>query len=419
MKVKFYTLGCKVNQYETEALKKELVSAGFQLTQDKADIYVINTCSVTARADSDSRKFLLKTRKLYPTAKIAVCGCWVNTNKEIIKKMGADFIIDQKNKQSLADILKGGNAKDKDIWALNVNECSNRRAFLKIQDGCNNFCSFCKVPFLRGTSRSRKREDIIAEAQRLSNKHKEIVLCGINLGLYGKDLEPQTGLAPLVNDILKINTLGRLRLSSLEPYSLNDEVAALFKDPKMCPHLHLPFQSGDDDVLKAMNKKETASMFRDAVAKLRAINPDIAIGCDIIVGLPGETGKNFENTLQFITEIKPMRMHIFTFSPREKTKLSAQKANNTVAKVRYAVIKKMAEKFSLEYKNKFIGKVLNVIPEEEKENVICGYSENYIKVKFRKNMDNAKSKGGKKILNQIVPVLIESVDIDGLSGVAP
>ncbi|MFA5270847.1 MAG: tRNA (N(6)-L-threonylcarbamoyladenosine(37)-C(2))-methylthiotransferase MtaB [Candidatus Omnitrophota bacterium] len=416
MRVKFYTLGCKVNQYETQALREKLVSRGFEVTDADAELHIINTCSVTARADTDSRKLLIKIKKMYPGAKIAVCGCWVNHNKEELIKLGADYVIKQEKKPFLADILKDEIGKDSDIWSLEINEFPNQRAFLKVQDGCDNFCSFCKVPFLRGRSRSRKKEDVIAEANRLSAKHKEIILCGINLGLYGKDLNPAESLAELTADILKINSLSRLRLSSLEPLFVNGGTLELFKHPKMCPHLHLPFQSGDNAVLKAMNKKESVEMYKDVVNKLKAMNSDIAISCDIIVGFPGETQKNFENTLEFINEVRPMRMHIFTFSPREKTRFFGKKIDVKTAKARYNILKKLADGFSLEYRNKFIGRILNVVAEEKKTDCIAGYSENYIKVNFRENNKKAITVPGLGILGKIVQVRIEETNNGEASG---
>lgn len=417
MRVKFYTLGCKVNYYETEALKEALASRGFKLTEADADLYIINTCSVTARADSDSSKLLVKTRKMYPGAKIAVCGCWANSNKEEIIKLGADYVIKQDKKPFLADILKGEIGGDKDVWSLGVTKFPNPRAFLKIQDGCDNLCSFCKVPFLRGRSQSRKKEDIIAEARRLSKEHKEIVLCGINLGLYGKDLKPINSLAELTAEILNIETISRLRLNSLESCSVNKDILALFSHPKMCSHLHLSFQSGDNAVLKAMNKKETVEKYKDVVSKLKAINADIAISCDIIVGFPGETQKNFENTLEFINDIKPMRMHIFTFSAREKTKFFGKKIDIKTAKSRYMILKKVAQGFSLEYRNRFLGRILNVIAQEKNADVITGYSENYIKVSFKETSKNSKPGVCSGILGKIVRVRIEKIDNQGVSGV--
>ncbi|MFA6281389.1 MAG: tRNA (N(6)-L-threonylcarbamoyladenosine(37)-C(2))-methylthiotransferase MtaB [Candidatus Omnitrophota bacterium] len=417
MRVKFYTLGCKVNQYETEALKEALAMRGFLPTDGDADLHIINTCSVTARADSDSRKLLIKTRKMYPDAKIAVCGCWANFNKEEIVKLGADYVVKQDKKPFLADILKGETKKNNDVWSLIVTKFTNQRAFLKVQDGCDNFCSFCKVPFLRGRSQSRKKEDIIAEMCRLSKKHKEIVLCGINLGLYGKDFKPTSSLRELVAEILNIEALSRLRLSSLEPYLIDDDLLALFNHPKMCPYLHLPFQSGDDTILKAMNKKETVKIYRNIAAKLKTINPDIAISCDLIVGFPGETQKNFENTLELINEIKPMRMHIFTFSPREKTKFFGKKVDIKTAKSRYLILKKVAEKFSLEYLNKFLGKILNVIAEEKNADIVTGYSENYIKVNFQENNSGRKPGVSSGVLGKIVRVRIERIENQGLFGI--
>jgi len=413
MKVKFFTLGCKVNQYETQGLREKFLEFGFSDTDKKADLYVINTCTVTHRADSKSRQIIKQAKKENPAAKIAVCGCLPQLNRQMIEAIGADYIVSQDTKHLLPEIVSGNlpkeaSLKKKDIWSLKITHFNNQRAFIKIQDGCNNLCAFCKVPYLRGASRSRQRKEVISEVIRVSELHREIVLSGVNLSLWGKDFRPRESLADLVSQILKISDLGRLRLSSLEPRFVDRKLISLFNNKKLCPHVHFPFQSGDDRILKAMNKKETVALYEKKVSQLRAIKPQIAISCDIIVGFPGEDEKNFENTVSFLKRIKPMRMHIFSFSPREATKFAKLKLTNQVkVKRRYDLLKKLADKLSVEYKGKFLGKTLRMVAEEESQGIISGYTENYIKVCV----------GDKAELGQLVPVKIKRVEKDRVLGV--
>jgi threonylcarbamoyladenosine tRNA methylthiotransferase MtaB len=401
MKVKFFTLGCKVNQYESQALMEEFVYRGYQITKDVADIYIINTCSVTKRADAKSREAILKAKKENPNAKIIACGCMVQLNKEALKDLKVDYLIPQEEKASLVDFICEGRKEKRDIWSLKITYFYNHRAFIKIQDGCDNFCSFCKIPYLRGKSQSREKKEIIEEIKRVSFLHPEIVLCGINLGLYGRDLTPPLKLENLLEEILEIDSLKRLRLSSLEPNLISDRLLSLFGHPKMCKHLHLPFQSGDDEILRLMNKKETVSMYEEIVEKARKVKPLIAISCDIMVGFPYEEDKHFINTINFLKKIKPMRMHIFTFSPRERTPFHNIKMKNQgVFTKRYELLRKMAYNFSVEYKRKFLGKVLYMVAEEKKNNFICGYTENYIKVYLKEEVP----------LGNIYPVRVEKVE---------
>jgi len=407
MKVKFYTLGCKVNQYESEALQEEFKAYGFTITEDLADIYIINSCSVTAKADSDSRRLVLRAKKENPKAKIAVCGCWPQLNSKEAKKAGADYVIGQDKKQFVADIIKGFKNPGKNIWSLKINDFKNQRAFIKIQDGCNNFCSFCKVPYLRGRSISRPEAEVIDEIGRLESIHKEIVLCGVNMGLYGKDLTPKVTLHELLSNILNRSKITRLRLSSLEPYSVNKEIIGLFGHNKMCPHIHLPFQSGDNRILKEMNKKETVEMYEQIVDSLREINPQIAVSCDIIIGFPGEDETSFNKTVNFLKKIAPMRTHIFTFSPREKTKFFGNKVDLNKVKKRFNHLKAVTDSLALKYKQAFIGKTLTLIAEETESGYVCGYSENYIKL---------YAKCGARP-GEIISVRVNKIDKDKVFGV--
>lgn len=381
-RIKFITFGCKVNQYETEALLEEFKRYNFEIVDNKeADLYIINSCSVTKNADKKSIETIFRIRKQNPQAKICLCGCLVELNRDELERLGIDYLIPQREKHNLVNIILNQDNK-RSIWDLYINDFFNHRAFIKIQDGCNHYCSFCKIPYIRGNSRSRDKQDVLTEVKRLSLTKYEIVLCGINLGLYGKDFPTPYSLTDLVNDILKIlPPQRRLRLSSLEPNLIDDRLVKIFYDQRMCPHLHLPFQSGDDMVLKRMNKQEDVSLYKNLVKKLREINPDIAISCDIMVGFPYETKNSFYNTYKFIQEIKPMRIHIFTFSPREKTPLyKSRLIKKEIIRERYNLLKQLGEKLSYEYKRRFIGRKLNVVLEEIKGEYICGYSENYLKI---------------------------------------
>lgn len=409
MKVKFFTLGCKVNQYETQGLKERFSSLGHVITESLADLYVINTCTVTSRADVKSRDVILRAKRENPQAKIVVCGCLAQLNRDFIKEIGVDYIISQDQKHLLPDIVLGfssgkgnlGNYNKKD--SLKISYFSNHRAFVKVQDGCNNLCSFCKIPYLRGPSRSKDREDAIEEIRKVCSRHSEVVLCGVNLSLYGRDLSPKCTLADLIKDILDLPSLGRLRLSSLEPFFVDEGLFSLLKHSKLCPHFHFPFQSGDDRILKKMNKKETVSLYQEKVFGIRKIRPDAAISCDIMVGFPTEDEESFQNTVDFLKQVNPMRMHIFTFSPREKTQFSEAKIkNSTLIRQRYKYLKKMAKDFSFNYQRKFLGKRLNMVAEEESNGFISGYTENYIRVRLREKVP----------LGQIIPVVIREVNPD-------
>jgi len=408
LKVKFFTLGCKVNQYETQGLKEKFSFLGHTITEELADLYVINTCTVTSRADTKSKQAIIRAKKENPQAQIAVCGCLAQLNKDFIERLGVDYIIPQDQKHLLPDIVLGSfpvqrepDRKEKD--SLKISYFSNHRAFVKVQDGCNNLCSFCKIPFLRGPSRSKDKEDAIEEIKKVCSRHSEVVLCGVNLSLYGRDLSSKCTLVDLIKDILVLPSLGRLRLSSLEPFFLEEVFFSLFKYSKLCPHLHFPFQYGDDRILKKMNKKETVALYHEKVSKIRKIKPDAAISCDIMVGFPTETEKSFQNTVDFLKQVNPMRMHIFTFSPREKTQFSEAKVKNpTVIRQRYEYLKRIAKDFSSSYQRKFLGKRLNMVAEEENSGFVSGYTENYIRVQLRARVP----------LGQIIPVVIEKVDSD-------
>jgi threonylcarbamoyladenosine tRNA methylthiotransferase MtaB len=387
MKVKVKTLGCKVNQYESQAIREQFASLGHTITKKKADLYIINTCTVTKTADKKSRKNILQAKKENPKAKIVACGCLAELNKDYLKKTGVDYIIAQKNKQNLINIILGDNTHhpvSKTPWKLKINNYPHKRAFVKIEDGCDNFCSFCKIPYLRPKPTSRKKKEIIDEIKRLSVNHHEIVLSGVNLNLYGKDLKPKNSLSNLTEDILNLACLGRLRISSLQPLLIDNKLINLISHPKMCPHLHLSFQYGQNSILKAMNKKETVELYLEKVEAIKKTYPKTAISCDIIIGFPGETERTFQQTVNFLKKVKPMRIHIFTFSAREKTPFTANNLiDKNTTKKRYAILNKLAKKFSFDYARLFLNQKLTMITEEKKNGYITGYTQNYIKVNIK------------------------------------
>ena len=385
MKVKFFTLGCKVNQYETQALMEEFKKEGLEITEGNADLYIVNTCTVTHRADTKSKEILRKLKKHNPRAKIAAIGCLSQSPDNILENLNLDYIVPQDKKQYLLEtVLNKPYHNSKNIWSLKISRFFNHRAFVKIQDGCDNFCSFCKIPSLRGRPVSRSKKEILDEIERLSPQHKEIVLCGTNIALYGQELSLKEDLTSLVKEIITIKSVGRIRLSSLQASYVTEELLTLFDDPKVCMHLHLPFQSGDDRILSDMNKRETSSLYLDIVTKARRITPHIAISCDIMVGFPTEDDHSFDTTVRFLKEVQPMRMHIFRFSPRPGTRFEdATLTHSRVIKKRYSVLNTLAQTFSQEYKRKFIGRVLYMIAEERKGAYTSGYTENYINVSVK------------------------------------
>ena len=357
MKVQFFTLGCKVNTYETEAMKQQLLSAGYELTDKVADIYIVNTCSVTNIAERKSRQMLRRAKELNPNAVIIACGCYSQVAKEEIEKMPeVDIILGVNEKNKIVDIIKEYEGK-KDLEVSDVMNQSEfldfgpttytelNRAIIKVQDGCDRFCSYCIIPYARGRVRSRKPDSILKEIEEISKEGiKEVVITGIHLASYGKDFKnPEeyrekygynreyvkfnsnddlhTGgfrLIELLEQINKIKGIERIRLGSLEPKLITKEfIERLSKLEKICPHFHLSLQSGCNKTLKAMNRRYSTEEFEEIVKMLREYYKDVMLTTDIIVGFPGETDEDFENTYNFLKKIKFYKMHIFKYSPKK------------------------------------------------------------------------------------------------------
>lgn len=400
--VKFYTLGCKANQYDTQSIRERFLGRGFKEVYNgqKAGIYVINTCTVTSGADRQSRNIIRNCSKSSPGSKVIVTGCLVAKDAAaLVKLKGIDFII---SKQFFPERI--------------TNFSGHTRAFLKIQDGCNNFCSYCKVPLVRGISRSRPLNEIIFDAKRLAgNGFKEIVLTGICLGAYGRDLSPKICLVDAIDELEKINGVSRLRLSSIEAGDVSiGLINKMAVSKKICRHLHIPIQSGDDAILKKMLRRYTQAGYLKLIKKIKKSIPGIAITTDVMVGFPGESEANFKNTLDLVRKIQPLKVHIFPYSKRTGTHAAANlkgEVNPLVVKERILCLSGAAQGCAFAYKKKFINKKLNLLIEgrsKEKKGYWQGYTDNYIKVLV-------KSKQCLK--NQIISVKLKKITNDYIVGV--
>ena len=332
MKVGIYTLGCKVNAYESEYVMNLFKERGYVIApyEDICDIYIINTCTVTNQSDSKSRKIIRSATRNNPNACIVAMGCYIEANKDNLID-GVDIYIGNKDKSKVVDLVEDYLKNKKQITNL-YSDLGNKfedmeiktfegrtRAFVKIQDGCENFCSYCIIPYVRGKCRSKDQAKVIEEIQALvSNGYKEIVLTGIHTGNYGRDLD--TDFASLLSEIVKIDGLYRLRLSSIEITELTDKVLEIIKDNNIiADHLHIPLQAGSDKILKNMNRKYDTQYFRNKINKIRSIRPDISITTDVIVGFPGETDELFEESMSFCKEIEFAKIHVFPYSVRKGT----------------------------------------------------------------------------------------------------
>lgn len=425
-KVAFYTLGCKVNQYETESIKNQLIKKGYEEVsfEDKADIYIVNSCTVTSVADRKTRNMLRRAKKINPNGAVIVTGCYAQTNsKELLEMEDIDYVIGNTDKSGIVNFIEDienrtmEKLKNHNIFLdseyteyefATLREMS--RAYVKIQDGCNNFCSYCKIPFARGKSRSRQKDNILKEITKLSQEgFKEIILIGINLGAYGEDLENGGNFEDLLKDILKIEGIERVRIGSVYPDKISDEFIEMFSNPKLMPHLHISLQSCDDTVLKRMRRKYGSSLIEERLTKLRKAVPNMEYTADVIVGFPGESQEMFENSYNLIDKIGFSGLHIFQYSDRENTLASTfeDKIDPKVKKERADELEKLKEIMAERERKKYLDRELKVLVEEEKDGYLYGYSENYLRVKL---------KGEATSLNHIVSVKINSLKKEMLIG---
>ena len=396
--IKLISLGCKVNSYESSALKELFLINGFK-ENEKPDIVIINTCSVTSVADQKSRQIIRRERRANKDAVLVVMGCYSQKNGEYcIKECGADIVVGTSNRPKTVEFVKEFLQSRKSIIAIEKDPRkfsyesfhtiaipNSTRAYVKIEDGCNNFCSYCTIPHTRGVARSRDKNEIIEEITTLVNKgFKEIVLTGIHLAHYGLDLKNET-FSDLVEAIVNIPNLYRLRISSIEESEIDDRLISLLKKyPNIANHLHMPLQSGSKSVLKRMCRKYNVDDFINKVNRIREVRPDIAITTDVIVGFPGETEEEFNETYEFIKKVNFAELHVFPFSAREGTKAYDMKdqVSPEVKAQRVAKLIKLSEELQANYKAKFVGEELEAILEERNKQTkkLGGFTSNYLKL---------------------------------------
>lgn len=421
--IAFVTLGCKVNIYESNALMNKFKAEGFEIVDSKdiADAYVINTCSVTNVADAKSRKMIRQCQRTNPEAVICVMGCYSQTNPDAEKLEGVDILLGNKDKDMAIELVKKallGAPKFTHIINMRQNhqydmmeatEFDHTRAFVKIEDGCNNFCTYCIIPFARGPVRSKRVKDVIEELKRITELgYKEIVLSGIETGSYESNGLRLSDLIELILD--EIPSLERLRISSIEMTMIDDKLIELMKNNKVIAnHLHLPLQSGCERILKLMNRKYTPDMFFNRVLDIRKARPDISITADVIAGFPGEEDIDHEATKEFIKKVGFSELHVFPYSLRKGTAAAKMpQTNDTIKKNRALELIKLSDELKLEYSKKFIGTIQSVIIEKKTDDKYMeGHSSNYLKVFIPYD---------ESYLKKMVDVRIISVDSEKIIG---
>lgn len=421
------TLGCKVNQYESEAVEEIFQARGYEKKENNADIYVINTCTVTNMSDRKSRQMISRARRDNPEAVIAVMGCYSQVKPEEVAAIeGVDVVLGSRNKEEVVDlcenVLQNKKAIDKvlsfsETKTIEELEISNQeamtRAYMKIQDGCNMYCSYCLIPYARGNIASRDMDSIKEEAKRLAqNGYKEIVLTGIHVASYGKDLRNGISLIDVIEEVAKTEGIERIRLSSMEPRHITRDFLERMKATgKACDHFHLSLQSGSDDILRAMNRKYDTKIFIEKVNLIREVFPNAGLTTDIIVGFPTETEENHEETKDFVKDIKFAKTHLFKYSKRDGTKAASMKpeVDGNVKKVRLKELEAIEEVNRLNFLKNQIGKTLSVLFESKSdmEGYKSGYSTNYLRVNVKADIGD----------NEVRDVLITEIKNDELIGI--
>lgn len=403
MKVAFYTLGCRVNVYESEAMAEIFKREGYTVVdfEEKADVYVINTCTVTNTGDKKSRQVISKARRNNPESVIAVVGCYSQiAPKEVSQIEGVDVVLGTRNKGDVVYYINkardekkpqlhvDGVLKNKKFEELNIEEYRDKtRAFLKIQDGCNRFCTFCLIPYARGAVCSKEPTKVIEEVKKLAEHgFKEVILSGIHTASYGVDLEGNVDLIGIIEQIEKVEGIERIRIGSIEPAFFSDEnIKRIDKLTKLCPHFHLSLQSGCNETLKRMNRRYSAEEYKEAVEKLRKIMPEASITTDVIVGFPGETEEEFNETYEFLKDIKLTKTHVFKYSPRQGTKAATMEnqLDGNIKEKRSKTLIALNNENELAFSKRFIGENMDILVEQlvkSKEGMYEGYTRNYIKV---------------------------------------
>ena len=411
MKYYIINLGCKVNAYEAKVMSDLLDNEGYiKGSINESDIYIINTCFVTNVAEHKSFQMIRKAVNKNPKL-VIVCGCLSQMKSdEVLAIDGVDIVLGNKDKSKIVDYINNYKEKISKIYDLSntqfedmqLNNFDKTRAFVKIQDGCNNFCSYCIIPYTRGNIRSKRKEDVIKEITNLIKfGHKEVVLTGIHTGNYHDN---DYDFADLLNDIVKIDGLKRLRISSIEITEINERVIDVIKNNDiLVDHMHIPLQSGSNEILKLMNRKYDINYFVNKINELRSIRPSISITTDVIVGFPFETEELFNETINNIKKINFSKLHVFPYSRREGTKadLMDNQIDDVTKKKRAHVLIELSKELELNYMNKFINKEIEFIPETYKDGYLYGHTGNYLAI---------KTKGNKELINNIVKAKIEEID---------
>lgn len=461
--VAFLTLGCKVNSYETDGMEKLFLEAGYYITEfhDKASIYIVNTCTVTNIADRKSRQMLHKAKKMNPEGIVVAVGCYAQASKEVLEVDNAiDVVVGNNQKKNIVSIVENylNDSKDNET-VININKeqeyeeltieatGDKTRAYIKIQDGCNQFCSYCIIPYARGRVRSRKHEDVIKEVKRIAQKgYKEVVLTGIHLSSYGTDFKNSKDdvkldlsqakdfeqdyqydgnkyhnheLQELIIEIGKVDGIERIRLGSLEPRIITEEFArTLAKNKKVCPHFHLSLQSGCNTTLKRMNRRYNAEEYDEKCRLLRKYFDNPAITTDVIVGFPGETEEEYKESKEFLVKVAFAQMHIFKYSKRKGTKAEGL-PNQVMEQVKQERSNQLIELdafLSREYKRKFMGKIENILVEEEIEidgvKYQIGHNERYLKIAYESDKNHINEIVSGKIIGDLTKEILFCKIID-------
>lgn len=429
IRVSFYTLGCKVNQYETNGMIQKFQEAGYEIVdmdKDISDICIVNTCTVTNMSDRKSRHALRKIKEKNPKSIIVATGCYAQVAKDELEKMPEiDIVIGNDEKKEIIQYIEkflkerikiieiDDISKQKEFVDLGqITYTEKTRAVVKIQDGCNQFCSYCIIPYARGRVRSRKAESIVQEITEIAKKGiKEVVITGIHISSYGRDFQNENGLIELLEKINQINGIHRIRLGSLEPKIMTEEfVQRLVKLEKVCHHFHLSLQSGCDEVLKRMNRKYTTEQFRTIVERLRKAYKDVILTTDIIVGFPGETDEEFNKTYEYLKEIKFYKMHVFPYSPRKGTVAAGMQnqVGGNIKEQRSKTLIELSNSNQKQYNEQYIGKEVEVLFEDRENEFYKGHTQNYILVKYKTN---------EELENTIKKVKISTADVEYVESV--
>lgn len=400
MKFNIITFGCKVNQYESNMMKENMLSSNFFYTEDlnDANIIIVNTCSVTNVADKKCLKMIRRLKREYSNAILVVAGCSSQNKQSVYENLDIDILIGNRDKSIIDKLIKEYietekkyvkfyNDRNLDFEDMYISDYNHTRAFIKIEDGCDNFCSYCIIPYVRGSVRSKDFDKVIKEAEELAKHgHKEIVLTGIHTGHY---LNNGYDLTDLINELSKIDDIKRIRISSIEVTELNDKFLDMLKNnDKVCDHLHIPLQAGSDEILKRMNRKYDLAYYEEKIKKIRSIRPDISISTDIIVGFPYETEELFLNTLEFSKKIKFSKIHVFPYSVRVGTAAANMKeqVDEVVKKMRVKRLMAVSHMLEVDYFNKFKDKELDILIETCDNNVSEGHTSNYLLVSVPENI---------------------------------